>query len=114
MPNYLRNREKKSYISNTNRKIGMLTSNPLVNIPLSLLPITSAQRLSIWCMQEAVVIQWRFSMKQEQHYSNYNSMPKKQLSIAMCSTVKYMQPPPNHRSAPKHTLKGAQHCTGCC
>lgn len=59
----------------------MLTSNPLVDIPLSLLPITSAQRLSIWCMQEAVVIQWRLSIEQEQHYSNYNSMPKKQSSL---------------------------------
>lgn len=59
----------------------MLTANPLVQIPLSLLAITSAQGLSIWCVQEAVVVQWRFSMKQGQHYSNYNSMPKKQSSL---------------------------------
>lgn len=67
MPSYIRNKAKQnkqaSCISNTNRKIGMLTSDPLVQIPLSLLAITSAQGLSIWSMQEAVVIQWRFSMK---------------------------------------------------
>lgn len=82
-------REKRgeSCISNTNRKTGMPTSNPLVQIPLSLLAITSAQGLSIWCMQEAVVIQWRFSMKQRQYYSNYNSMQKTpELSIALCAT----------------------------
>lgn len=43
----------------------MLTSNPLVQIPLSFLAITSAQGLSIWGMQEAVVIQWRFSVNKD-------------------------------------------------
>lgn len=84
MPSYLRNKAKKikkHCISNTNRRIGMPTSNPLVQIPLSLLAITSAQGLPIWCMQEAVVIQWRFPVKHGQHYSNYDSMPKNQSSL---------------------------------
>jgi len=75
---------KEHFISNTNRKTGMLTTNPLVQIPLSLLAIASAQGLSVWCMQEAVVIQRRLSMKQGQHYSNHHSMPKNQSSPQPC------------------------------
>lgn len=87
----------------------MPTSNPLVQIPLSLLAITRAQGLSIWCMQEAVVIQWRFSMKQDQYYSSYNSMQKPpELSIALCATLQLKQLPPNHKSIPKHKLEAAE------
>lgn len=95
--------------SNTNKKTGMPTSNPLVQIPLSFLAITGAQGLSIWCMQEAVVIQWRFSTKQGQYYSSYNSMQKTpELSIALCATLQFRQLPANHRSTPQHKLEAAE------
>lgn len=84
-----RKREKeRSCISNSNRKTGMPTSNPLVQIPLSLFAITSAQGLSIWCMQEAVVIQWRFSMKQGQFTAAITTCKKPQsFSTAVCQTA---------------------------
>lgn len=63
------------------------TSNALVQVPLGLLAIASAQRLSVWRMQKAVVIQGRFSVKWSMSTINRQKHPKKELPVTVYFTL---------------------------